>query len=315
MSIQYIVHNSQHSTSFSIALGLLFLGVMIQSALWPFHKWLISSMNAPTPVSAMMHAGVINGGGFLLARFSPLYLKEPRLLSVMFIAGIITALIGNLWKLMQNDVKRMLACSTMSQMGFMIAQCGLGLFPAAVSHFCWHGLFKAYLFLKSGGYAHENRIFLKYPPKAINIFLSFVLGFLSLYIFSRMAHYDFTNLDTTIISATQLSLTVLEIISFRTLAVATIFMGLIGIFYAGNILMFEFVLAPLNMMGPQPLNFLHCLAMGLLFAGWLFILFFNQMNRTKEASLRFSAFYVKMLNLSQPAPETITAHRNDYKYL
>jgi len=134
---------------------------MTQSAIWPFHTWLISSLNSPTPVSAIMHAGLINGGGFLLTRFAGLFVQSTGMLQVIFFLGLLTALIGTLWKLMQHDIKRMLACSTMGQMGFMIAQCGLGLFPAAIAHLCWHGLFKAYLFLSSGSAAHEkewNRI-------------------------------------------------------------------------------------------------------------------------------------------------------------
>ena len=105
-----------------------------------------------------MHAGLINGGGFLLARFAPMLAIQPPILNLIFIAGITTALLGTLWKLMQSDVKRMLACSTMGQMGFMIAQCGLGLFPAAVAHLSWHGLFKAYLFLSTGSAAKEKRL-------------------------------------------------------------------------------------------------------------------------------------------------------------
>lgn len=69
---------------------------------------------------------------------------------LLFLLGAISAFWGSIWKLIQNDIKRMLACSTMAQMGFMMMQCGLGLFSAAMTHLCWHSLFKAYLFLSSG---------------------------------------------------------------------------------------------------------------------------------------------------------------------
>ena len=87
-----------------------------------------------------MHAGLVNGGGFLIVRFAPLYLNYPGILNIIFIIGLSTAIMGTLWKLMQSDIKRMLACSTMAQMGFMIAQCGLGLFSAAIAHIILHGL-------------------------------------------------------------------------------------------------------------------------------------------------------------------------------
>lgn len=140
VSIRSIVSAPIETSMAIISSLLLLLAAMTQSALWPFHRWLTSSLNSPTPVSSIMHAGLVNGGGFLLVRFAPLISKEPIVLGLIFVAGIATALIGTLWKLMQSDIKRMLACSTMSQMGFMVVQCGLGLFPAAIAHLCWHGL-------------------------------------------------------------------------------------------------------------------------------------------------------------------------------
>jgi NAD(P)H-quinone oxidoreductase subunit 5 len=113
----------------------LILGALTQSAQWPFHRWLTSSLNSPTPISALMHAGLVNGGGFVLVRFAPLLLSEEHLLLVLFLIGALTAILGTLWKLLQSDMKRMLANSTMAQMGFMMMQCGLGLFPAAVAHY------------------------------------------------------------------------------------------------------------------------------------------------------------------------------------
>lgn len=76
-----------------LILVLLFLTAMTQSAIWPFHRWLISSLNSPTPVSAIMHAGLINGGGFLLTRFAPLFEKAPGILQIIFFSGLITALL------------------------------------------------------------------------------------------------------------------------------------------------------------------------------------------------------------------------------
>ncbi|MGE3920522.1 MAG: proton-conducting transporter membrane subunit [Gammaproteobacteria bacterium] len=141
LSIQKIVYNDTVLSPLiiSFALALIILSAMTQSAIWPFHRWLLSSLNSPTPVSALMHAGLVNGGGFLIVKFSPLMITQIDLLTVLFILGALTALLGTVWKLLQWNIKSMLACSTMAQMGFMIMQCGLGLFSAAIAHLCWHG--------------------------------------------------------------------------------------------------------------------------------------------------------------------------------
>jgi len=132
------------------AASLLLLAAMIQSALVPFHRWLLSSMTAPTPVSAFMHAGLVNAGGFLLARFAPILFEIPAvMLGIVFVGGA-SALLGQAWMLVQTDVKRQLGSSTVAQMGFMMLQGGLGFVPAAITHLLLHGLYKAYLFLAAG---------------------------------------------------------------------------------------------------------------------------------------------------------------------
>ena len=129
---------------------LLLLAAMVQSALVPFHRWLLSSMTAPTPVSAFMHAGLVNAGGVLLARFAPVVFELPAVMWGIVLAGGISALLGQAWMLVQTDVKRQLGASTVAQMGFMVLQCGLGFVPAAIAHLILHGFYKAYLFLASG---------------------------------------------------------------------------------------------------------------------------------------------------------------------
>lgn len=135
---------------------LLLIAAMIQSALVPFHRWLLSSMTAPTPVSAFMHAGLVNAGGLLLARFAPVLFDAALIVSVAVLAGGISALIGQAWMLVQTDVKRQLACSTVAQMGFMILQVGLGFIAAAIAHLILHGFYKAYLFLNAGSVAQRS---------------------------------------------------------------------------------------------------------------------------------------------------------------
>jgi NAD(P)H-quinone oxidoreductase subunit 5 len=150
-NITGIVEASSSATSFEIQVGVMMLIVaaIVQSALFPFHRWLMSSMTAPTPASALMHAGFVNAGAVLLARVAPL-LFESNLLWVLVLAGGIGAFIGKFSKFLQANVKQKLACSTTAQMGFMLLQCGLGYFAAAITHLILHGFYKAYLFLSAG---------------------------------------------------------------------------------------------------------------------------------------------------------------------
>lgn len=151
-----------------IGLGLL-LPVITKSAQFPFHIWLPDTLETPTPVSALMHAGVINAGGFLLARLSPWWEGLHQFFYLLFFLGCATVILaGFLWQT-QSDVKKQLAYSTMGQMGYMIMQCGLGLFKVAIFHLMAHGLWKAYLFLSSGN-AIANA---KKQTRAPKRFLSF----------------------------------------------------------------------------------------------------------------------------------------------
>ncbi len=142
----------------SLILGLVFIAVMTKSAQFPFHIWLPDTMQAPTPVSALMHAGVINSGGILLARLSPMINQSASISSVILMVGIVTLITGALFKITQTDVKRKLAYSTMSQMGYMVLQCGLGCYSAAVFHLIAHGFYKAFLFLNAGNALKEGNI-------------------------------------------------------------------------------------------------------------------------------------------------------------
>ena len=130
---------------------LLVAGAILKSAQFPFHGWLPDTMETPTPVSALMHAGIINAGGYLVIRFSPLVALTPIALDLLAFVGAITALFGSLVMITQTSVKRSLAFSTVAQMGFMMLQCGLGAFALALLHIVAHSLYKAHAFLSSGG--------------------------------------------------------------------------------------------------------------------------------------------------------------------
>lgn len=136
---------------------LIFVGAMSKSAQIPLHMWLPDSLYAPTTIHALLHAGIINSGGFLLARLAPLYGLSPTTLHAVFAVGLLTALLGASMMLTQNDIKKTLGYSTIGQMGYMIMECGLGAFALAIFHLIAHGLFKATIFLNCGNVIHLAR--------------------------------------------------------------------------------------------------------------------------------------------------------------
>ena len=129
----------------------LFVGAIGKSSQVPLHVWLPFAMEAPTPVSALIHAAtMVNAGVFLVARLSPLIMQSTVAMTVIAVVGGTTALFGAVISLAQSDIKKILAYSTMSQIGFMIMTCGLGAFVAAIFHLLAHGALKAFLFLSTG---------------------------------------------------------------------------------------------------------------------------------------------------------------------
>jgi NADH-quinone oxidoreductase subunit L len=129
----------------------LFMGAMGKSAQVPFHVWLPFAMEAPTPVSALIHAAtMVNAGPFLLVRMSPLVILSPVAMAVIASIGAITALYAAVVSMTQVDIKRMLAFSTISQIGFMIMTCGVGAFVVSIFHMLAHGCLKGFLFLSTG---------------------------------------------------------------------------------------------------------------------------------------------------------------------
>ena len=137
--------------------ALVALSAFARSAQFLLHPWLPYTMSGPTPVSALMHAGIVNAGGFLINRFAPLFVHTDGVLQWLFIVGLVTAVIGSVLMLAQSDIKKALGYSTMGQMGFMVMECGVGAFSLAVYHLIAHGLFKGTLFLGAGGVIHQAR--------------------------------------------------------------------------------------------------------------------------------------------------------------
>lgn len=136
--------------------ALLIAGAALKTAQFPFHSWLPETLEAPTPVSALMHAGIINAGGYLLVRLSPLLAWSHTSLTALACLGAFTACFAALVMLTQTSIKKSLAWSTIAQMGFMMFQCGLGAFSAAMLHIIAHSLYKAHAFLNSGDVLTEK---------------------------------------------------------------------------------------------------------------------------------------------------------------
>jgi NAD(P)H-quinone oxidoreductase subunit 5 len=139
------------SEGMPFAAGLLAIAALLKSAQFPTHGWLTEVMETPTPVSALLHAGIINaGGGFLTVRFGDVMLTSAASMHLLILVGGLTAVIGSVVMLTQSSVKVGLAWSTIAQMGFMLMQCSFGAFSAAVLHIVAHSLYKAHAFLSSG---------------------------------------------------------------------------------------------------------------------------------------------------------------------
>jgi len=134
---------------------LLFLGTVGKSAQWPLHVWLPDAMEGPTPVSAMIHAAtMVSAGVYMVIRMFPLISLDPHTMTFVAFIGAFTALFAVTIAVAQNDIKRVLAYSTISQLGFMIAALGVGAYVAAAFHLVTHAFFKALLFLGSGSVIH-----------------------------------------------------------------------------------------------------------------------------------------------------------------
>lgn len=129
---------------------LLVLAALLKSAQFPLHGWLLEVMDMLTPVSALLHAGIVNAGGFLLLRHADLVSASPAALALLLVVGGLSALAGSVAMLAQTSVKVALAWSTIAQLGFMMLQCGLGAWSAALLHLVAHSLYKAHAFLASG---------------------------------------------------------------------------------------------------------------------------------------------------------------------
>jgi proton-translocating NADH-quinone oxidoreductase chain L len=155
-SVDFIISYKMFQLSFlDIICFLLFLGAMGKSAQFGLHTWLPDAMEGPTPVSALIHAAtMVTAGIFLIARCSPLFELCPAVLHFMMFIGAMTAFFASTVGLFQNDMKKIIAYSTCSQLGYMVFACGLSAYDVAMFHLSNHAFFKALLFLAAGSVIH-----------------------------------------------------------------------------------------------------------------------------------------------------------------
>jgi NADH-quinone oxidoreductase subunit L len=145
------VFPGSHWNAMTLICILLFIGAMGKSAQAPLHVWLPDSMEGPTPISALIHAAtMVTAGIFMVARMSPLYEFSTTALAVVIVIGAITAFFMGLLGIVQNDIKRVVAYSTLSQLGYMTVALGASAYGAAIFHLMTHAFFKALLFLAAG---------------------------------------------------------------------------------------------------------------------------------------------------------------------
>nr|YP_010830752.1 NADH-plastoquinone oxidoreductase subunit 5 [Potamogeton distinctus]WFF50642.1 NADH-plastoquinone oxidoreductase subunit 5 [Potamogeton distinctus] len=177
-----LIHNNEVNSLFAtLCAFLLFLGAVAKSAQFPLHVWLPDAMEGPTPISALIHAATMVAAGiFLVARLFPLFTVIPYIMNLISLIGVITLLLGATLALAQRDIKRNLAYSTMSQLGYIMLALGIGSYRAALFHLITHAYSKALLFLGSGSIIHSMEPLVGYSPdKSQNMAL---MGGLSRYV-------------------------------------------------------------------------------------------------------------------------------------
>ncbi|MCO6050727.1 NADH-quinone oxidoreductase subunit L [Mesorhizobium sp. RP14(2022)] len=153
--LNFLGYQLDKQSALTVTCLLLFMGAMGKSAQVPLHTWLPDAMEGPTPVSALIHAAtMVTAGVFMLARLSPLFEHSHTALTFVTFIGALTAIFAATVGLVQNDIKRVIAYSTCSQLGYMFVALGLGFYSAAIFHLFTHAFFKALLFLGSGSVIH-----------------------------------------------------------------------------------------------------------------------------------------------------------------
>lgn len=297
-----------------VAAMCIITAAIIQSAMYPFHRWLLSAMTAPTPASALMHAGFVNGAGILLALFSTL-LFAADVMTLLFVIGGLTAIIAQFTKLLQVNMKQRLACSTIAQMGFMIMQCGLGFFNAAVAHLILHGFYKAYLFLSAGdGIEHSKpQQPLKIRIKPLQAVVVLIFGIMGAVLFTMLTGKGMvmdSGIFLTLIVAITVGQATYNIVKQQSLSllqkailppILFVFgIGVYALMYNGV----SFLMSDMPMVVmPLPLSIIQ-IGFGIVFLIGFFIMKLGVYRKVPW-------LYVKLLNVSQPNKKSILLYKSN----
>lgn len=312
-----LLESSHWGITFSLL--LIVLAAFCQSAIWPFHKWLLSSLNSPTPTSAVMHAGLVNGGGIILIKLHPLFFNDLFILHTIFIFGLLTALLGILFKLVQPNYKNILACSTSGQMGFMFMQFSLGLLPAVVTHLICHSLFKSYLFLNHAEQANTYNLKKSSKAKQKGLLSALCFGSIGALLFHTLM-FGFTLQYNTSLFITFSSLVLCTHIAMSTLDVyrnkiITFYLVLmISLVHALLLTTFEYLIHDSLAMNYYNLNILHFLGIATLSITWGAFEVYRSKKEGSVSSL-YDRVYVWLLNSSMPKSNTITSAQSGYRYI
>jgi NAD(P)H-quinone oxidoreductase subunit 5 len=288
---------------------LLIVAVMIPAAQFPFQRWLLDSVVAPTPISAVMHAGMVNAGGIMLRRFEPLFSGSSAQMILLIFASF-SVLIGTGIMLVQVDYKRKLVGSTMAQMGYMLIQCALGAYWAAIIHAVLHGLFKASLFLQAGSAVHLRETITRKSQLSSFLWLIIggVLGLLVGIGFWLTSPPDGYQLISAIILGWTVFVAWKQLVAFGSgrfgrLAGIFLFTVVAIVFYIVHSfffrLLYETVQTKIQSPAPEAILFLVILLGASAIGTWLF------RNRSKTS---FAVIYLWLVRLSEPKTDLIESH-------
>ncbi|MBT2756846.1 NADH dehydrogenase subunit 5 [Mesobacillus foraminis] len=292
---------------------LIILAVIIPAAQWPFQRWLIESVVAPTPVSAIMHAGLVNAGGIMLTRFSPLFNDIASI--ILLILASISVLIGSGISLVQVDYKRQLVGSTIGQMGFMLIQCALGAYIAAIIHLMLHGLFKATLFLQAGSAVRRFEI----PPRVneksslLWIMAGRTLGLLVGVAFWYMAPGEGYQLISALILGWSLSISWTQLVAFGKGRIGRIaglsFLGGTAIVYfIIHNLFYEWLHTTVYESVQPPMSVVVLVVSLLLFGSAI-----GTWVARNRSSVSFAVLYLWLVRLGEAKPKSVESHPNYLK--
>jgi NAD(P)H-quinone oxidoreductase subunit 5 len=297
-----------------IASLCIITAALIQSAIYPFHRWLLSAMTSPTPASALMHAGFVNGSGIILAIFASL-LFTSKTQDILLIIGGLTAITAQFTKLIQVNIKQKLACSTIAQMGFMIMQCGLGFYNAAVVHLILHGCYKAYLFLSSGEEilhaVPKSEAQIKIKPAQLVAVLIFgtIAAFFFSFITGKGTHLD-SGIFLTLIVAVTVGQVTYNIVKEKSLSLVQKVVFPPVLFFLGigaYGLMYNAVTAIMvDMPNTAQATPLSAIQIGF---GIVFLLCFFIMKLGNYRKIPW--LYVKLMNVSQPYKKTVLMYKSN----